>query len=983
MKLNKRIAVLLFTTLFLASSILLINVARAAESENNENLFLLTERTDEEVEIESRMIFDDDGNFHFFTKITYDNDTFKIIHVVNDETNLVIIDRYPLDFFEVYAVEEGIALIYSYHAFYDITFFRMYTWTSEDGGVDFQIHEYNSRSNYPHIRVFQDGPRHFDLFLTFIDNFPPTSENADTEYQHYRVYRDNETNLWYTEDIRTVWIAEEEFDYMLEMYYLNGTVYTGYQYIYQGVSNHLYITTAANVSTGISNITNVIVINEGGFDARFFVTKDGVFNLALARDSILYTLRYGVNDTTTLDDFNQTNYGIYEYDSFTFQEKEGYTEYIFSSVPYFEYDEFFRGEKLKSTISIVRDNYTGIFETEQFDIYNVPKNVELHSFSMLETTTGDWIYTHTTAIQNEEIKEAKLTHDNLIGFYVSTDVNLGAFFNLHVSQIKILSPLYIFWYSAGIYIVVIGGLLGILLAIFRKRVKMAYINMQTFLNRSFDKDRSKFAQVSANLWYWVYNSFSAVFTLFKTNKKRHMMNLVGMTIFAIIVITSTTVFSSKQSVLLDEYSARVDLLNSGTPSMTLSLNYDTASFGSRNPLLQNFEKRAISEVLTEFYMNYPNLASIISDFEYMSTFYVSIDNPYENGTDYFNLNYVSLSDNYSAPISELLVEGRMPETKGEVLVNTDFLGVPDLNLTLGDNFTLWGSQINYYNSEPGDTNVSLEIVGVFRSPSTANYTTISNNYQLPLDSLSGISGIFGGMVAFGDLAWQNLEELYPYYMFVSTDIQFKYDFGNLSPNQLSLLSQENDELKGRQDTQFSFEPTYRNSKWDYSGELSLVLDILAPRLNSSIFLFFTLAMPIIYIAMFLISETNELYTQSLQQEIEIFQSKGVKSTRIASNYIWLKVIESILAVGIGFGLSMVISPALLRVDSFISFNNPQTSLQFAGVGVAIAFTMIGLVVIATPKIWKMSRTKRIRFQKTPQRIASLFKQIRLPCFTRI
>ena len=979
MNIRKKITVVTIILLFITSSIFLVRNTSAATSDSSEKLFLLTERTGEEANIETRMIFDAFDNFHFFAKITYDNDTFKIIHVVNDESDLVIVERFPLDFFEVFEVEGGIALLYAYHAFYDITFFHMYTWTPEDGGTDFEYYEYNSRANYPHIRVFQDGPTHFDMILTFIENFPPTSENADTAYQFYTIYRDNETNLWYTEDVRTTWVANEEFDYMLELYYQNGMVYTGYRYIYQYVSDHFYITTAANATTGVSNITNYMVLHEGGFDPRFFVTEDGVFNLALARNSILYTLRYTEYEETSFDNFTSVNFGIFDYDSFTIQERDGYTEYIFSSVPYLEYDEFFKGDKLKSTISIVRDNYTGIYEVEKFDIYNVPKNTKLHSFNLLETLTGERIYVHSTAVQNDEIQGSKLNRNDLIGYYVSTAVNLGSFFDLHVSQIYIYSPLYIFWLSAGVYIVAIVAIVGIIFVLFRKRVKISYINLRKFLQRSFNGNQSKLFLIFTNLWYWIYNSISAVFTLFKTNKKRHLMNLIGMTIFAVIVITSATVYSSKQGVLLDEYSARINLQDNGIPSMTMSLNYDTYSFGSRNPLLKNFEKIAMGEVLTEFYMNDPILASIISDFEYMSAFYVAIDNPNINGTHYFNENYISISSNFSAPISELLIAGRMPEAKGEVIVSRDLLETDGLlDLDVNDSFTLWGSQINYYNTNPGDTNVTLKIVGAYELPTGSNYTTFWENYNLPLDLVDSLQGLYGTIVAFGDLAWDNLDGLYPYYMFVETSVQFRYDFSKMSPNQLSQLSQENADLKRKQDTDFSFEPIYRNSKWDYSGELSSMLDILEPRLNSSIFMFFTLAMPIIYIAMFLIAETNELYTQSLEQEIEIFQSKGVKSTRIASNYIGLKIIESILAVGIGFGISLALSPALLRVDSFITFNGPRTTLEFAGVGVAIAVTLLGLIFIALPKIWKMSKTKRVGFQKTPQRIASLFKQIRLP-----
>ena len=106
MKFKKKIAILLIVSLFVTSSIYLIYETKAA-AQDEEDLFLLIERTDEEEEIETRIIFDDFGNFHFFAKVTYENDTFKIIHIVNDETNIVIIDRYPLEFFEVYVVSNS------------------------------------------------------------------------------------------------------------------------------------------------------------------------------------------------------------------------------------------------------------------------------------------------------------------------------------------------------------------------------------------------------------------------------------------------------------------------------------------------------------------------------------------------------------------------------------------------------------------------------------------------------------------------------------------------------------------------------------------------------------------------------------------------------------------------------------------------------------------------------------------------------------
>ncbi|MCE7748473.1 MAG: hypothetical protein GPJ51_08740, partial [Candidatus Heimdallarchaeota archaeon] len=58
MKFKKRIAIILILSLFITSSVFTLTGARALESEEDEDLFLLTERTDEEEEIETRLIFD-------------------------------------------------------------------------------------------------------------------------------------------------------------------------------------------------------------------------------------------------------------------------------------------------------------------------------------------------------------------------------------------------------------------------------------------------------------------------------------------------------------------------------------------------------------------------------------------------------------------------------------------------------------------------------------------------------------------------------------------------------------------------------------------------------------------------------------------------------------------------------------------------------------------------------------------------------------
>ena len=145
-------------------------------------------------------------------------------------------------------------------------------------------------------------------------------------------------------------------------------------------------------------------------------------------------------------------------------------------------------------------------------------------------------------------------------------------------------------------------------------------------------------------------------------------------------------------------------------------------------------------------------------------------------------------------------------------------------------------------------------------------------------------------------------------MRLTTYVQFEYDFTNFDPSQMTALKNEQDEIieNNVHITDFNY-----NVQWSMSGELDAIIDVLEPKLESSIFLFFTLAVPILYLSLFLIFETNDLYSRSMEQEIAIFQAKGLSTFRIAWNYSLLKLVESVFATVIGFALSLALIPPFL------------------------------------------------------------------------
>ena len=149
---------LLFTIILFATSVVSISLqlqVNAQESADDE-LFLLVNRTGDEVSIESKSIVDDLGNFHFLFRIIYENNTFMIIHKVNDEINLVMIEEYNTEYFEVFNIEEGIELFYAFHTFFGLMRIYKYNWTATAGPLNEEFYAYNANMNYPKLKVYYE-----------------------------------------------------------------------------------------------------------------------------------------------------------------------------------------------------------------------------------------------------------------------------------------------------------------------------------------------------------------------------------------------------------------------------------------------------------------------------------------------------------------------------------------------------------------------------------------------------------------------------------------------------------------------------------------------------------------------------------------------------------------------------------------------------------------------------------------------------------
>ena len=970
MRRRKSLFLILIIVLFATSIVSLSLQLRVnAQTVVDDELFLLVNRTGDEVGIESKTIVDELGNFHFFARIFYENHTFMIIHKVNDEVNVVKIEEYNTEYFEIFNIEGGVELFYAYHTFFGLMRIHRYNWTETAGSVDEEFYAYNANMNYPKMKIYYQENKTIFMVLAYIQNWPPLSELAVTKFEMIRFY---ENGTYVRED---QFILDAEFDFLIDYHYSDGIIYS--YYIYTPMYSHIHWHgTIVTKGYNDSYISNSMELNEGGFDPKFTLTNDGNFSLAMARGDKIYSLKYSINQTIEFSDFNITTTGVFPYSDFYVVQGENYSRYIVNSEPHVGAIEFFSGSNLKSKVAIITDEYTNISQ-EEFFLYNVPYKDNYHAFYFYETVNGSRIFTHTSLVSSEDFEKRSFSEEDMIAFYVSSDYDLSEFKKLGFLGVGELNQFQIFWVTSGIYIVIAIGIVSLVVLLFRRKVKTGLITIKNYLTRPIYEDKSKIFLPFINFWVFISNFSSSLFDLFKTNKKRHLMNLISMTVLALIILTSTALYSSKREVLFNEYTNTLNILNDGHASFSLTYNYDTANQFVSIPAVQQYEKVALSEILTGFKLDQEVFASIISGYEYSTAFYGEIEDMTANSSSTRGVTYIALSNNYSDFMNEFVVLGRLPEAPGEVMLEYDIATDIDLNVTVNDTISFWGSQINYYNSELGDTHVNLTISGLFDAPAPSELERVWTDYNLPMDASQALTSLFGGVVSFGDNAWANLEGLNPYYMFVNTYVQLYFDFSDFKPEMLTQLKIDMDEIEDGNAHFFDFTGDMHNGYWYFYYELEDVIEILEPRIQSSMLLFFMLAVPILYLAIFLIFETNDLYSKGLEQEIEIFQTKGLSSSRIAFNYMLLKVFEAILASVAGFGLSFALVPPLLKVDSFLSFNQQNQVLNFSGLGWATLFTVTALVIISIPKIIQVS-TKRTTFQKTPQRLVTLLKQIRLP-----
>jgi hypothetical protein len=503
-----------------------------------------------------------------------------------------------------------------------------------------------------------------------------------------------------------------------------------------------------------------------------------------------------------------------------------------------------------------------------------------------------------------------------------------------------------YWYAVAIPIIV----LGLVYLVFYKRINRGLRKLKSYLLRPIIADASKSKLIITNLWLFIQNATSLILVLWRTNKRRLFINLLGFTILATIIIASTSLYDSKRGSLVLDYVSNYNIYENGSNSISFNIPGTGVDIGE---LTLNSTKTALDGIVDSIRISSPILSKAIDSYYYSIFSSISIE------LYSIEILHGAFSESYNPVFEALMVEGYLPRKHGDILISDDVAN--PFNLQVGDKIYL---PLNDFN---------VTISGIYDTPSYAALQSLCRTNNLPLDPVNTFtaSGFAASPMEFYFSIYENVSDSS---LDLLGSLQFGYDFANIAPNEITIVKEELDALVQRNPHRLPSLPP--QCTWHFNNEFIFAFYGIETTLATTQLLIIFFLVPIIYLAWFLIFEVNELFGLSFEQEIRILRSKGVSTGNISFIYLTMKSLEAIIATVVGFLITLAMLPPLLRVNKFLDFKPTSARMVFTSVPLSVGISLILLLLISFPRIIKMSKSEK-KIQKTPRRFIKLLKNLRL------
>ncbi|MHA2358435.1 MAG: hypothetical protein ACXABK_06685, partial [Candidatus Heimdallarchaeaceae archaeon] len=597
--------------------------------------------------------------------------------------------------------------------------------------------------------------------------------------------------------------------------------------------------------------------------------------------------------------------------------------------------------------------YQGIFQGNQwtFSPIQSENNVQANFYSTY-IEGENYIILYNTTVDTAQYSQGigvSFREEEATALIIIT--NIAFSYNTYIEGLTAFNPIVEFfqtkWWILLIAVGVIAFITVAFVIIWRSKKK----SIATFLTDKQVGEHSAFVLFFLNIGRLIGNAFSLVFSIWLSNKKRTLLTLAGFVITGYLLSSAIIIAQSEESAMIKAFDRSFPLLSDKKVSANVVTTFQNAP-GENVSIPDNYHNVAITEVLDIY--NGKVFDKYITGAE--SSYWTSL---LVYGSSYPRV-FTALPDDSDEFVSGTLYEGRVPINSSEVVINE--LIASRFDLEVNDTITLLATEDVV--SNPTDFMLNATIVGIFADLNVAQTRKLSSYLGLPNDiyALFETADILTKESIFFDL----LETGRKMNLLTRGYFQFYTSFDDFEMAERATLVSEQDNLQGKVFA-FTFDTaaavTIGSEMFDFFSRFNTYY------LNNMARLLI-FAIPAILLSIFMVFESSELFSSSYEKEIEILRDRGVKNRKLTSIYLSIRLIEVIGATLISFGLAVTTAAPLIKVNGFLSFNNPDTHLVIGNIPFELGIVALLLFVISVPRIL-MIVARRRRVEKVPSTIRKI------------
>ncbi|MHA1400472.1 MAG: hypothetical protein ACTSQE_08995, partial [Candidatus Heimdallarchaeaceae archaeon] len=608
--------------------------------------------------VRTRVLLDNEKRIHVFIMILFENDTFVIKHIINGEQIEIARDIKPAEIFNAFLTSQGVVLFYTFLGQFGQLNLYMYKWLN---GEYSNIKVYSPNVIFGNKIVYniqQEGDI-FHLLLgeaifeTAMDEYP------ETKVKHLTISLNGSYMI-------KQYVTDLLFSGLESLHYLNGEIIALFKYMFfpeRAVS--------VIVIKDEPYLSNVLWFTTD-YDVHLSICNSSTMNLALIKGGYLYTHNFGINETLSFDNFTKIEIEMYsyiEFFSFAFSSK---VIFLFNPDPHVSYSNKDAKGELETELVILNFNGSAL-QKEKVAIPLVSNATYVDSSYIQFYNNSDYIasITHLDAIKYYNGK--RIVEKSIFSIKTYTNTEPVTPNQILFNDLTLISPFQYFWQFYWPYVVIPSGILILVTLIFFQKLRVKTKKVIKYLFRPVKPGTNKFILLFINLWIYLHSVISLPLDLWKSNKKRALISILGLAILSLIILSSTTLFTSKQNLMIAEYLESADIQNNEKTSVTFSRMHNvlSARWGRINeysPFFENFSHAVINEILSTIATQTIVLKEVISDVDYSTHMRILMNKGDAANTQSVE-SYYGLSFRYEPLLKDILVEGRLPSANNEIIID--------------------------------------------------------------------------------------------------------------------------------------------------------------------------------------------------------------------------------------------------------------------------------------------------------------------------